>query len=327
MALLWWALHDVSLTELAARARGTRPLPFIMAIVLATLAFPVRTVRWRYLLQVDGKKLAFTPLWHATAIGFMANNLLPARAGEVARIYAAGRLTKASYSSSLASVAIERVFDGLVIIALMALAISAGGFREGGTIAGIPPANLALGAATAFVLILLVAMAAVRWTAQAIALSRKFFGKILSRQHAARAVNIIEGMLSGLDSLKSPSRFTAVLFWSLVVWLVNGSAFWFAFVALDVDVQWTGAFLLQGVIALGIAVPSSPGYFGPFEALTRATLALYGVSAAQSVSYAVVFHVGGFVPITLLGLYSLSRAHLHLSDLTTASESNLPEAN
>jgi len=76
---------------------------------------------------------------------------------------------------------------------------------------------------------------------------------------------------------------------------------------------------VQGVIGFGVALPSSPGFFGPFEAATRATLAIYGIGADQAVSYAVGYHVGGFIPITLLGLYSLSRTHVHLGELRRAT--------
>jgi uncharacterized membrane protein YbhN (UPF0104 family) len=68
-------------------------------------------------------------------------------------------------------------------------------------------------------------------------------------------------------------------------------------------------------VAFGVAIPSSPGFFGPFEALVRVTLALYAVPAAAAVSFAVAFHLAAFLPITLLGLWSLSRARLHMADL------------
>ncbi len=80
-----------------------------------------------------------------------------------------------------------------------------------------------------------------------------------------------------------------------------------------------GAFLLQGIIGFGVALPSSPGYVGVFEAATRATLALYGIDATRAVSYAVAYHASTFLPVTLLGLYSLSRLRLHLAELRTAA--------
>jgi hypothetical protein len=74
------------------------------------------------------------------------------------------------------------------------------------------------------------------------------------------------------------------------------------------------------VLALGAAIPSSPGFWGVFEAASRATLPIYGVGAARSVSLAIGFHIGGFIPITLLGLWSLGRANLHFRNLRAESE-------
>jgi uncharacterized membrane protein YbhN (UPF0104 family) len=111
---------------------------------------------------------------------------------------------------------------------------------------------------------------------------------------------------------------------SIAVWGVNGASFWICNIAFDLQAPWTSGFLLQSLIAFGVAVPSSPGFFGPFEAVTRATLALYGIPAGLAVSYAVSYHLSTFVPITLLGLWSLSRARLHLADLRAARQATQP---
>ena len=124
----------------AQRAHG---LPFAGAVILATAVFPIRTIRWRYLLQLEGGRLPFVPLWHATAIGFMANNLLPARAGEFARAYAARRLTGVRLSAAIASVAVERVMDGLVLVGLLAVAIAWGGLAGGTTVGGVSLVHVA----------------------------------------------------------------------------------------------------------------------------------------------------------------------------------------
>ena len=92
------------------------------------------------------------------------------------------------------------------------------------------------------------------------------------------------------------------------------------FLAFGIEVPWSAALLLQSFLAFGVAVQFSPGFFGQFEAICRATLALYAVGTGPAVSFAFGFHLGGFVPITLLGLWSLSRAHLHLADLNMRDE-------
>jgi len=313
--LLWWTLHDVSLREVLRHLRAARPLPFLGAVVLATATFPIRTIRWRSLLQRNGARLPFVPLWHATAIGFMANNLLPARAGELARAYAARRLTGVRFTAAMGSVAVERVFDGLVLVGLLAAGIALGGFAHGIAVGGVALARLATGATIAFVAALGFAFWLVHWPAPALRVARWSAERVMPRRWAARAVGFLEGLLGGLDALKSPRRFALVVVWSLVLWLVSAASYWLASMALGLQVPASSALLLQGLIAFGVAIPSSPGFFGPFEAVTRATLGLYGVAATQAVTYAVAYHLAVFVPISLLGLWSLSRAHVHLADL------------
>lgn len=303
------------LADVVLHARRARGLPFAGAVLLATAVFPIRTIRWQYLLQLEGNRLPFVPLWHATAIGFMANNLLPARAGEFARAYTARRMTGVRLSAAIASVAVERVMDGLVLVGLLALAIVWGGLAGSTTVGGVSLTRVATVAAAVFIPALAVAFWVVRWPGPSLRLSRWLLGRILPALWAARILHVVEGLLSGLDALKSPGRLALITVWSLVHWLVAAASYWLAFRAFAIPVDWTAALLLQSLIAFGAAIPSSPGFFGPFEAVTRAVLAVYGVPAALAVSYAVAYHIAVFVPITLLGLWSLSRAHLHLTDL------------
>jgi len=127
-----------------------------------------------------------------------------------------------------------------------------------------------------------------------------------------------EGLVAGLDVLKSPGRLLGVAAWSLVLWIVNAAAFAVCFRGFELPVPPEAALVLQGVVGFGVALPSSPAFVGVFEAAARGTLALYGVDATRAVSYAVAYHVGTFIPITVLGLASLSRMRLHLAELRSA---------
>ena len=312
--LLWWTLHDVALADVWNHMRRVRVGWFLAAVAVATLTFPLRAIRWRYLLQSEGP-LPFGPLWHATAIGFMANNLLPARAGEFARAYAVSRMTPIRFSAAFASIAVERVLDGLTLVTMLTVAIWAGGFAAGTTVGGIALVDIARGAGVFFAGLLTVALVLVHWPGPALRAVRAVAGRILPRRWSEWLVSILEGILVGLDALKSPRRFAQVIFWSFLVWGTMAASFWLAFVAFDIRIPWTAALLLEALIGFGVAIPSSPGFFGPFEAVTRVSLALYGVPASRAVSYAVAYHLATFLPITLLGVWSLGRAHLHLTDL------------
>jgi len=314
--LLWWALHDVRPATVLAHARNASPAWLAVTVILATLTFPLRTLRWRLILRdVDGHRLPLGPLWHAVAIGFMANNLLPARAGEVARAFVANRLLPVRFTTALASIGVERVLDGLVMVGLLALGVALPSFPRAATINGVAVAHIITMLGIVFGCALLVALLVVHRPATWLALLRRVLDRLLPPRLAARLAALAEGLVAGLGVLTHPGRFGGVMAWSFVLWIVNAASFWAGFRAFGIPVAPEAAFVLQGLIGFGVALPASPGFVGVFEAVTRVTLGFYGIAPDLGVSYAVTYHVTTFLPITLLGVWSLSRTHLGLREL------------
>ena len=305
VALLAWALRGVSAEAVLRHIAGARPGPLVAAVIVATISFPLRLMRWRLLLRDErGEPYPLAPLWHAIALGFMANNLLPLRAGELIRSYTAARLTRARFTTVISSVAVERIFDALTVVALLSFALLTSELPSSVTVAGTSVTQLARAGGVASMLALLLAVMVVAAPLAAERLVRRL---LPTARLADRIVDLIEGVRQGLAVLRSPARLAGVIVWSLVIWLVNGLAFYLGFAAFDIPVSYAGALLMQGLLVLGISVPSTPGFFGPFEAVIVAVLALYGVPGSLAFSYALAFHVTTFVPITLLGLWSLTR--------------------
>ncbi|MEO7136761.1 MAG: lysylphosphatidylglycerol synthase transmembrane domain-containing protein [Gemmatimonadales bacterium] len=305
VGLLAWALRGVSAEAVLSHIRAARAGPLAAAIVVATLAFPLRLIRWHLLLRDErGEPYPSAPLWHAIALGFTANNLLPLRAGELIRCYTAARLAQARFTTVLSSVAVERIFDGLTVVGLLTLALLTSDLPTSVTVAGTSVTGLARVAGVAGLVALLLAIAVVAAPLAAERLVRRL---LPSARLADRIVDLIEGVRQGLAVLRSPARLAGVIFWSLALWLMNAFAFYLGFAAFDIPVSYAGALLMQGLLVLGISVPSTPGFFGPFEAVIVAVLALYSVPASLAFSYAIAFHITTLVPITLLGLWSLSR--------------------
>lgn len=320
IALLWWALHDIDLAQLWAELRSMSVGPFLAMLVFATLAFPLRTVRWRYLLRAEGVSLPWVPLWHATAIGFMANNLLPARAGEVARAYAARRLTDVRFTTAFASIAVERVMDGLTLVTLLVIGAWAGGFSAETVVGGVTLGGIVRGAGAIFTLLLLLAFALVHWPERALTVARGVTSTILPHRWTERFQTVLEGMIAGLEALRSPKSFAIITFWSFVMWLVATASYLVGFFAFHIDAPWTAALVLQGLVAFGVAVPSSPGFFGVIEVVVIGSLALYGIGKGPAVSYAVGYHIGTFIPITLLGIWSLGRTRMGFGEIRRHGE-------
>ncbi|HMA41275.1 MAG TPA: lysylphosphatidylglycerol synthase transmembrane domain-containing protein [Gemmatimonadales bacterium] len=326
-AFLLWAVHDVDLHEVLAGVRTANPLLILASAGVATLTFPLRTLRWHVLLRApDGSPYAWRPLWDATAVGFMANNLLPARAGEFARAWVASRQLPVRFTTALASIGVERVFDGLIMLALMAAAIAAPSFPSHATLGGSSVSRVATGVALVFGAALALAFVVAVRPAPWLALIDRVAITVLPERLARRVRSLADGMIEGLAALRSPGRFAAVIGWSLVLWLVNAAAFALCFRAFHLPVPAEGALLLQGLIGFGVAIPAAPGFWGVFEYCTRLTLQFYGIGATPALAYAFTFHIAGFIPITLLGLDALSRAHLHLGDLRRATPPPEPAA-
>ncbi|OLC08269.1 MAG: hypothetical protein AUH41_08690 [Gemmatimonadetes bacterium 13_1_40CM_66_11] len=321
VALLAWVLYKIDPRTVWADAQHANGWLLLLAVVVATLTFPLRTIRWRLILRgVNGQAFPFTRLWHATTIGFMANNLLPARAGEFARAYVASRQLPVRFTTALGSVGVERIFDALVMLALMAVAIAAPSFPAHALVRGQSVSTIAASTALLFGLLLVVALLIANRPGPWLAFVERFARRFLPVRAADRVVRASDGIVAGLAVLKSPARFAGVVLWSLVLWITNAAAFAICFRAFGLAVPLEAALLLQGIIGFGVAVPSTPSFLGVFEAATLLTLKLYGVDPNLAVSYALTYHLTTFLPITLLGLWSLSRLHIRLRDLSSATE-------
>jgi uncharacterized protein (TIRG00374 family) len=313
-ALLVWALRDVSLPEVWDVLRSSNAFLFVVAALVATLAFPMRAWRWRYILHTVAPEIPFGPLWRGTAIGMMVNNIAPLRAGEVARAFVLSREDRrVRFTAAFASLVVDRLFDAIVILVLLVAAMAAPSFPRGAPIFDRPASQWAL----LFGGIALAALAALMVVAlfpgRLLSVWDRVAGAVAPR-FAARGRHLLEGFASGLGVLRAPRQFATVLAWSVAQWLVNGASFWIAFAAVDIDAPISAALFLQSLLALGVSIPSSPGFFGPFEAFSRAALAVYGVDGALAVSYAIGYHILSFIPITVMGLWYFARLGLHFRD-------------
>lgn len=317
LGLLYWVLRGTSFSEVAGHLKAARPGPLILAVILATATFPVRVIRWRILLRAaDGGPLGWAPLWHATAMGFMANNIMPFRLGEVVRSYAASRLGGVPLATALSSIAVERALDALTLVGLLGVALLLAGLPADTVVMG---ARLDTVAARAGVVCAIIFAGALVVLLRPLAAERLVRALIPLRRLADRGVALIENLRQGFGAIRSPARLGVAVFWSLGHWVLNAAAFFVAFAAFGIQVDFAGALLVQSLLAFGIAAPSTPGFFGIFELVVAAALALFGVPTEVGVAYGLTYHIATFVPITLLGLWSLARSGLRVRDATEAN--------
>jgi uncharacterized protein (TIRG00374 family) len=319
VALLVWTLHDIPFGEVWEVLRTSNLPLLVLSAVVATLVFPIRAVRWRYILEPLAPELPLGMLWRAIAIGMMINNTVPARAGEVARAYALARETeRVPFTGAFASLVIDRVFDAIIIIVLLGVALLAPDFPGVTTIAGQPISRLAIGVAGVAVAALVGLAALAFFPGTVLAIFDAVIGRVAPR-FGERGRALVVSFANGLGALRSLRLFILIFVWTLLHWLVAAFSFWIAFRAVGIHVPFNAALFVQGLTAISVALPSSPGYFGVFETVGRAGLAVYGVPAGLAVSWAIGYHVLSFIPITVIGAWYFVQLGLHFRELGQAA--------
>ncbi len=318
--LLWYTMKGTSISAVwEVLSKSSIPL-WIACMVFATAIFPLRARRWQALLAPVYGRLPLGSLWEATAIGMMATNILPLRAGEFARAFALSRAEpQVKFTAAFASVAVDRLFDGTVVLLLMLLATFDPAFPSQQPIGDHTLAYYLKPTALFLALVLAGLMMFVIMPDRVFAISDAVMRRVAPRfEPKMRA--LLEGFVSGLHVLRSPKLLFEVFFWTVLHWLCNAFAFWLGFQALHLDAPYAAGLLIQGLVAIGVSVPSTPGFFGPFEFFGKVGLAVYGVGSAAAVGWVLGFHVLSFIPITIMGVWYLTRMKLHFSDFTGAKK-------
>jgi len=311
VGLLAYLLATVDLREVA-RHLG-RPHWGYLALSggLGVFALWVRARRWRYLFPPNASP---DRLFSAVMIGFMANNVLPARMGEFVRAYALGRTESLSKSLSLATIVIERVFDGLTLLALLAVSIL--------FIPSRPPAWV-VPAAEASLALYLVVLAVMVWLWARPEVAARWLGRVLAPfplRLQARAQEILRSFTLGLEVLTRGRHLAVVVGLSLLIWLVVVIGVQLAFLALKLTLPLTAGVTLVAIVSLGVMLPSSPGFVGTFQFFTVTSLALFGVSDSQGFSFSLVYHAMQYFPITAMGLAYLWWENLSLREAQSSAE-------
>jgi uncharacterized protein (TIRG00374 family) len=317
--LLWWTLRDVSIAQVWNELAHSSITLFLGAALCATLIFPLRAIRWKVILEPVAPNQPLGALWRSIAIGMMANNVLPARAGEIARAYALTKQTKVPFATSIASLAVDRLFDMVVLLLLAVAAFFDPAFPREARIAGQTLGHLAQGSIVIVLLVLVALYALAFFPAQLVRIFELFARKV-SPSLEERGKSVLIRFSEGLSVLRSPGRFSVVLLWTIAHWMLNARGFWLGFKAVGIDLPITAAMFLQNLIALGVALPSAPGFFGIFEKFATVGLGIYGVGAAAATSWAIGFHILSFIPITAIGAWYFTQLGLHMKDINKARE-------
>lgn len=297
----WFFLRRVDFAELGRAIAGASVGWIVASAGLGIGTFVLRAVRWQWILAPVGR-VSFMPAFRATAIGFAANTVLPARAGEVLRPALLSRERGLPFAALLASIAFERVLDGLSQLLFLAIALvagpPAGSPAETAALSSSPALRLAAAALSAAIILL--AMFAVVWRETTERLLDAFL-RLLPERWRPRLRGIGHTFLDGFASLKSPRLLLLVTGGSLAMWFAVNLQIYAVMRAFHIDLPVTAAFVVTTAAVLGVAVPT-PGGLGSYQAAVQyAMTRFYAVAPAPASGVAILAWASSFVLITLLG--------------------------
>jgi glycosyltransferase 2 family protein len=298
---LYLAVRGMDFARTAQELRQSSPTPIVGALLFLFLSYWIRAWRWRYLLAPI-KSIRVRPLFRSTLIGFMGNYLLPFRAGEFMRAVSIGQTQQISKSAALGSIVLERVFDGLVISLTPFVVLAA---------VELPPwvtrVNFVLLALYVTGLVGLGIATQRGWTE--LWIQRTVV--LLPMRFARRAGPLAVEFLHGMKGITHSRGLMPIALLSIACWVIHGMYFYLMFKALDIELSFSAALVLQMVIGLGVILPAAPGYVGTFEYFTVLGLALFGIGHEAAFAYALLAHICQFIPVSAVGLFFALRNGFH----------------
>jgi uncharacterized protein (TIRG00374 family) len=305
----FWASFAISVVFIALFLRATHPRDLGHALEQADyrwlipgtavlfVAISARCVRWSVLMRPVAP-MSPQRLFPYAIIGYMANNLLPARAGEVVRAYVLGDREGVSKMGTFGTIAVERLFDGCTLVLMLLIA---------GTIVGFEDSKLQAIAwvSTVFFIVALVAFYVLTLNETRAKRVIHFFLRVLPERFEHLAEEMADNLVDSLRSVHDPRSLALVALFSGVAWTIEAGAYAVIGQGFDLNVSFAHYCLLLSAANLAIIIPTFFGGTGPFEWAAKLVLVGAGVPNSIAGAYSIVAHGVILVPTTILGLILL----------------------
>ena len=291
----------------------------LLAVVCTFISYFLRAVRWHYLL-IPEKRIPLSSLYPATIIGYMANNLLPARLGEFVRAFVLAQREGLQTPTVFASLVIDRLFDGftvmlILLVTLFTLRLPQGMsdaetvLRTGGIV------TFCLYAAVVAFLFLLKhqTMRTLAWTGVML--------KPFPQKLSDRIIPLLGSFIGGIRMSSKGGHIAAVLVSSLAVWLFCIVPVNLVLQSFGVHLPFSASMFILVLLVFAVMVPASPGFIGTYHYACFKGLSAFGVAESTAVSIALVIHGTAFFPVIIAGFYHLWRNKISLNTVRKAGDS------
>jgi uncharacterized protein (TIRG00374 family) len=313
VVFLYFAFGSLELGAVLAYIRAVNPVWLALATGVFLLSALLMAARWGFLLR-SAAELPLGYLTQLVMIGYMGNNVYPFRTGEVLRILLLQHKYQIALARSATTVVIERIFDGIVMLTFIVVALL---FIE--TPSPEAQAMVRVGAPLFAVAVAIFLGLALRPNWMRLVL--RAVGRVLPPRLRALVVeNLGEGIIAGLEGLRSPKDLAGAVLMSFASWLVHAVCYWMVAAAFGLSVSYAAMLLAVGLVNLAGLIPASPGMIGVFEYFGGMALIAVGTPPEQAKAFALVTHVVVWLPATLLGFYFLFKQGMRWSDITHARE-------
>lgn len=289
----------------------------VPSIILTFVSYYCRAIRWRYLL-LPQKATSLASLFPATIVGYMANNLLPARLGEFVRAYVLAEKEQLDPSSVFATLVLDRLFDGFTVLLILVLTLftvrlpeGMEQVQEGLKLGGYVTLALYVGVIAFLVLL----KRRTHWTLDLLGrLLRPFPARV-----AEKIIPLLGSFIAGIRMSSRPAELAALFVSSLVIW---STAIWpvdLVLKSFGISLPVTASMLIMVFLVFAVMVPASPGYVGTYHAACVYGLLAFNVQREMALSVALVMHGINFFPVILAGFYYLWRDNISLRNVEEQS--------
>lgn len=310
LVFLALALHNIDPSKVVVALVNMDYRYVGLALLCTFSGYLLRATRWKIILA-PAKDISTRSLYPVLMIGFMANNLLPLRVGELARAYLLGRKEAMSKSLALATIVVERVFDGLTLVFFLVIVVLAFPLPAWGQ----QMAYLSLLIFGIALLVLVLLLYREGWALGVVS----FLVRPLPSSLANRLQGMSRSFILGVTALRDRRGIAGLVLSSLSVWILELSSYYLLTWALPLALPPSGrlgaAILVMVATNMGSLIPSSPGYVGPFEYFGVLALVAFGVEKELALSYTIVSHAMQYIMVTVVGLLSLSLEGLTLASI------------
>jgi uncharacterized protein (TIRG00374 family) len=298
---IYLAVRKANLSEFLQVLGTVGLVPLGAAVATYLAAYPVRALRWQLILKAQ-QMLSLREILMAVFVGYMANNLLPARAGEIYRAHFLSRRARISGSGAIGSIVVERTFDGLMLVVLILLLFLL-----------FPKTHFLSGAALATGLVFLALAAAILSYRFAVDGTHRAINKILRvlpQKFEEFIDHNLKSFLQGVRGISTVGGWLQAIVYTVLIWTLEISAVALVVISFGVTLPLTGYLLVYTLAALGTALPSGPAYIGPYQYAFVLALGFFAISQEMALAISIVAQVALLGSVTVIGMILLWREQL-----------------